>query len=90
MKNLLITSSIVLFSFSVFSNNPEPKKWNNKGIEQTFKRGDLVAVKQGTKSAKYVLTGKVDSVCNANYIKVNGYFVAISDIDVITKYYHVK
>ena len=90
MKNLF-TIAVLLFSFtSLFANNPEPKLWNNKGITQTFKKGDTVLIKAGSDSAKYVTSGKVEFICNGEYIKVNGYFIKISDIDVITKYYHIK
>jgi len=91
MKKFILTSAVLLLSFSVLASTPNPPKlWNNKGIAQTFKKGDTVKIKAGSKSSAYVLTGKVEHVCNANYIKVNGFFVAIADIDVITKYYHVK
>jgi hypothetical protein len=89
MKKLILTSAVLLLSFSALASNP-PKLWNNKGITQTFKKGDTVKIKAGSKSSAYVVTGKVQHVCNAKYIKVNGYFVAIADIDVIIKYYNVK
>lgn len=80
-----------LFSLCSNANNIEPKKWNNTGADKAqFKKGDTVKIKAGTTGAKYVLVGKVQAVCNANYIKVDGYFIAIADVDAITKYYHVK
>lgn len=91
MKNSIITIVIsLIFSFSAMASNVEPKPWNNTGKELTFKKGDTVTIKAGTKSAVYVLTGKVEHVCNASYIKVNGYFVRISDVEVITKYNTMK
>jgi len=91
MKNLLFTIALVLVSFSsIASNIDDSKLWNNTGKEMTFKKGDTIKVKAGSKSAAYVLTGKVEHVCNASYIKVNGYFVAISDVEIITKYNTVK
>jgi hypothetical protein len=91
MKKITLSLVFAIVSLSAFSNNIEPKKWNNNGADKAqFKKGDTVTVKAGTKSAKYVLSGKVEAVCNANYIKVDGYFIAISDVDAITKYYHVK
>jgi len=90
MKKFTLTIAL-LVSFSAIANNiEEPKLWNNKGIDKTFKKGDAVKIKVGSKSSVYVLTGKVQAVCNANYIKVDGYFVAIADVEVIIKYYHVK
>jgi len=92
MKKFTLTIALTFFvSFSAIANNIDDSKlWNNKGIEQTFKKGDLVKIKAGSKSAVYVLTGKVQAVCNASYIKVDGYFVAIADVEVITKYNTVK
>jgi hypothetical protein len=92
MKNSILTIAITLLvSFSSMANNiDENTLWNNTGKEMTFKKGDTVKVKAGSKSSAYVLTGKVEHVCNASYIKVNGYFVAISDVEVITKYNTVK
>lgn len=91
MKNLLFTIALVLVSFSsIASNIDDSKLWNNTGKEMTFKKGDTIKVKAGSKSAAYVLAGKVEHVCNASYIKVDGYFVAISDVEVITKYNTVK
>lgn len=91
MKNLLFTIALVLVYFSsIASNIDDSKLWNNTGKEITFKKGDTIKVKAGSKSAAYVLTGKVEHVCNASYIKVNGYFVAISDVEIITKYNTVK
>jgi len=91
MKNLLFTIALVLVSFSAIASNIDDSKlWNNTGKEMTFKKGDTIKVKAGSKSAAYVLTGKVEHVCNASYIKVNGYFVAISDVEIITKYNTVK
>lgn len=92
MKNLISTIAIsLLVSFSsMANNNEEPKLWNNNGQELTFKKGDTIKVKAGSKSSVYVLTGKVEHVCNKSYIKVNGFFVAISDVEVITKYNTVK
>jgi len=92
MKNLLSKIAITLLvSFSSMANNIDDNSlWNNKGKELTFKKGDTIKVKSGSKSAAYVLTGKVEHVCNASYIKVNGFFVAISDVEIITKYNTVK
>lgn len=91
MKTIISTIAIsLLVSFSAIANNPNPALWNNKGIAKTFKKGDTVKVKAGSKSSAYVLSGKVQHICNANYIKVDGYFVAIADVEVITKYNTVK
>lgn len=92
MRNLILTIAITfLVSFASFANElPEPKLWNNTGKELTFKKGDTVKIKSGSKSSAYVLIGKVQHVCNASYIKVDGYFVAIADVEVITKYNTVK
>jgi hypothetical protein len=92
MKKFTLTIALTfLVSFSAIANNIDDSKlWNNKGIEQTFKKGDTVKIKAGSKSSAYVLTGKVQHVCNAKYIKVNGYFVAVADVEVITKYNTVK
>lgn len=91
MKNSILTIAITLLvSFSAMASNLEPKPWNNTGKELTFKKGDTVTVKAGSKSSAYVLAGKVEHVCNASYIKVNGYFVAIADVEVIAKYNTVK
>lgn len=90
MKNSILTIAL-LVSFSSMANNiDESKIWNNKGKELTFKKGDTVKIKNGSKSSAYVLTGKVEHICNKSYIKVNGYFVAIADVEVITKYNTVK
>ncbi len=90
MKKIL-TSAVMLLSFTVlFANEVDPKLWNNNGKEKTFHKGDSIKVKAGTKSSKYVSLGTVETVCNANYIKVDGYFVAIADVEVITKYYTAK
>jgi len=92
MKNSILTiAMLTLVSFSSIANNvDEPKLWNNTGKEMTFKKGDAVKIKNGSKSSAYVLSGKVEHICNKSYIKVNGYFVAISDVQVITKYNTVK
>ena len=91
MKKLIVTISITLLvSFSSMASNVDPKLWNNTGKELTFKKGDTIKVKAGSKSAAYVLSGKVEHICNKSYIKVNGYFVAIADVEVITKYNNVK
>ena len=91
MKTIISTIAIsLLVSFSSMASNLEPKPWNNTSKELTFKKGDTVTVKAGSKSSAYVLTGKIEHVCNASYIKVNGYFVAITDVEVITKYNTVK
>lgn len=92
MKKSIITIAIsLLVSFSSMANNiDENTLWNNNCKEMTFKKGDTIKVKSGSKSAAYVLTGKVEHVCNKSYIKVNGYFVAIADVEVITKYNTVK
>lgn len=84
MKKSITTIAIsLLVSFSAMANNID-------GDKATFKKGDTVTIKAGSKSSAYVLTGKVEHVCNASYIKVNGYFVAIEDVEVITKYNTVK
>jgi hypothetical protein len=92
MKNSIITiAMLTLVSFSSMANNiDENTLWNNTGKGLTFKKGDTVKIKNGSKSSAYVLIGKVEHICNASYIKVNGYFVAISDVEVITKYNTVK
>jgi len=92
MKNSILTIAITLLvSFSSMANNiDENTLWNNTGKELTFKKGDTVKIKNGSKSSAYVLSGKVQHVCNKSYIKVNGYFVSISDVEVITKYNTVK
>lgn len=90
MKNLTITIAALLLSTSLIASTPEPKLWNNLGKEFTFKRGDIIKIKSGSNSAKYVLAGKVEAVCNSKYIKVDGYFVAIKDVEVITKYNTVR
>ena len=91
MKKTITTIAITLFfSFSSMASNIEPKLWNNTGKELTFKKGDTVKIKAGSKSSAYVLIGKVQHVCDSRYIKVNGYFVAIADVEVITKYNTVK
>ena len=89
-KTILIIGLTLLFSFSSMASNVDPKICNNTGKELTFKKGDTVTIKAGSKSSAYVLTGKVEHVCNASYIKVNGYFVAISDVDAIVKYNTIK
>lgn len=92
MKTIISTIAIsLLVSFSSIANTIDDSSlWNNTGKELTFKKGDTVTVKAGSKSSAYVLTGKIEHVCNSEYIKVNGYFVAISDVEVITKYNTVK
>lgn len=92
MKTIISTIAIsLLVSFSSIANTIyDSSLWNNTGKELTFKKGDTVTVKAGSKSSAYVLTGKIEHVCNSEYIKVNGYFVAISDVEVITKYNTVK
>ena len=91
MKNLFFTiAMLTLVSFSSMANNIGPELWNNTGKGLTFHKGDVIRVKAGSKSSAYVLTGKVEHVCNASYIKVNGYFVAISDVEVITEYVTAK
>jgi hypothetical protein len=92
MKTIISTIAIsLLVSFSSMANNiDENTLWNNTGKGLTFKKGDTVKIKNGSKSSAYVLSGKVEHVCNASYIKVNGYFVAISDVEVIIKYNTVK
>ena len=91
MKNSILTIAIsLLVSFSAIASNVEPQPWNNTCKELTFKKGDTVTVKAGSKSSAYVLTGKIEHVCNTSYIKVNGYFVAIADVELITKYNTVK
>ena len=92
MKNLFFTiAMLTLVSFSSIANTIDDSSlWNNTGKELTFKKGDEIKVKAGSKSAAYVLSGKVEHVCNASYIKVNGYFVAVADVEVITKYNTVK
>lgn len=92
MKNSILTiAMLTLVSFSSIANNIDDSAlWNNTGKELTFRKGDTVKVKVGSKSSAYVLSGKVEHVCNASYIKVNGYFVAIADVEVITKYNTVK
>lgn len=91
MKKLIITIAFLLLSILSFGNNIEPvTEWNNKGKALTFKKGDTVLIKKGSNASKYVVTGKVEFVCNSQYIKVNGYFVQIQDVEVITKYNTVK
>ena len=92
MKTIISTIAIsLLVSFSSIANTIDDSSlWNNTGKELSFIKGDTVTVKAGSKSSAYVLTGKIEHVCNSEYIKVNGYFVAISDVEVITKYNTVK
>lgn len=91
MKKFTLSLVFAVVSLTAFGNNIEPKKWNNNGADKAqFKKGDTVKIKEGTTGAKYLLTGKVEHVCNSKYIKVDGYFIAIADVDAITKYYHVK
>jgi hypothetical protein len=92
MKNSILTiAMLTMVSFSSMANNiDENTLWNNTGKGLTFKKGDTVKIKNGSKSSAYVLSGKVEHICNKSYIKVNGYFVAISDVEVITKYNTVK
>ena len=93
MKNSILTIAITLLvSFSSMANNNEdPKLWNNgETKDQTFKKGDTIKVKAGSKSSAYVLVGKIEHVCNSEYIKINGYFVAVSDVEVIVKFNTVK
>lgn len=91
MKNTILTIALVLVSFSSFANNTiDGDKWNNTGKELTFKKGDVILIKKGSKSATYVLGGKVQAICSSTYIKVDGYFVAITDVEVIVKYNTVK
>lgn len=90
-KSILTIVLLVLVSFTAIGNNIDDSiLWNNTGKELTFKKGYTIKVKAGSKSAAYVLSGKVQHVCNSQYIKVNGYFVAVADVEVITKYNIVR
>jgi len=89
-KSILTIVLLVLVSFSSIGQTHSLNlNWNNPK-EMTFKKGDTIKVKAGSKSAAYVLSGKVEHVCNSQYIKVNGYFVAVADVEVITKYNTVR
>jgi len=89
MKNSIITiSMLLLVSFSSLANNGEV--WNNTGKDKTFKVGDEVTIKAGSKSAEYVLSGKIEHVCNDNWVKIDGFFIKVSDVEVIVKYKNVK
>lgn len=93
MRTTLLTIAMItlsLTSMSASSIDDTTKPWNNTGKELTFRKGDTVKIKSGSKSAAYVTVGKVQHICNKSYIKVDGYFVAISDVEVITKYNTVR
>jgi len=89
-KSILTIVLLVLVSFSSIGQTHSLKFNCNDPKEITFKKGDTIKVKAGSKSAAYVLSGKVQHVCNSQYIKVNGYFVAVADVEVITKYNTVR
>ena len=87
MRKLIVTIALVIAS-STFANNttPKNKEWNDNGASvtaQTYHKGDEVIIKKGN---QYVSYGVITAICNYNSVKVNGYFVKINDIEVITKY----
>lgn len=92
MKKFTLSLVFAVISLNAFGSNIEPKKWNNNGAHKVtaFKKGDTVMIKAGTKSAVYVKAGKIETICSAKYVKIDGYFISILDIEVITKYNTVK
>jgi hypothetical protein len=92
MKNLLFTIVLVLVSLSSFSNETNPIEWNNNGTHKqvTVKVGDTVKIKDCCNGSKYVKSGVITSLSSNNWVKINGYFVKVSDIEVITEYSTAK
>ena len=86
----IATIATILFATTATATTIDPnnanKEWNNKGKELTFKKGDTVKIKVGSFGSQFLTVGIVDYVCNSKYLKVNGFFILISDIEVITLY----
>ena len=87
VRKVVVAVAMIVTVAASASETPE---WNNKGIVKTFHKGDTVRIKAQSESAKYVTVGTVEAICNADYIKVNGYFVAIANVEVITEYFTTK
>lgn len=87
MKNLIITITLTLVSLTAMGNN-NPIEWNNNGIhaQLTVKKGDRVSISEKSNVYKYVKFGTIQHICNAKYVKINGYFVKVSDIETINVY----
>jgi len=92
MKKLLFSIVMVLVSFTSFANETNPILWNNNGTHKqiTVKKGDTVKIKECCNGSKFVKSGVITSISSNNWVKINGYFVKISDIEVITEYSTAK
>jgi hypothetical protein len=92
MKNLLFTIVLVLVSFTSNASETNPIEWNNNGTHKqvTVKVGDTVKIKDCCDGSKFVKYGVISSLSSNNWVKINGYFVKISDIEVITEYSTAK
>ena len=88
MKKIILSLALLSFSFSSLAS--DPIVWNNKGehTQVTLKKGDTVTIKVNAR--KYVTNGVISSICSAKWVKINGYFVAVENIEVITKYNTVR
>jgi ribosomal protein S17 len=92
MKNLLFTIVLVLVSFTSNASEKNPIEWNNNGTHKqvTVKVGDTVKIKDCCNASKYVSEGVVTAISSKDWVKINGYFVKVTDIELITKYNTVK
>ena len=89
MKNSILTiAMLTLVSFSSMAKDNNPIEWNNNGAHKqvTVKIGDTVKIKGCCNASKYVNAGVISAISSNNWVKINGYFVKVSDIEVITKY----